>query len=1284
MERKSEEEPREQSKQHEQFQYDSIGSRNDGIGMASQRLTSDPSSSVYKNVRPPDFHMASGIRPVLNYSIQTGEEFSLEFMRDRANQRKPFVPNAAGNRGVVSGYTDLKGMLGISQTGSESGSDVSMLPTGEKGRAKELEKKNSYESENKSYYDSVRTAQQASLGDGSSRGPSQGFLSSMSSDNLSKLKLLCSFGGRILPRPSDGKLRYVGGETRIIRILRDISWSELLQKTSAMYNQPHNIKYQLLGEELDALVTVSCDEDLRNMIDEFSVLEGGEGSQKPRMFLFSMSEVEDAHFGLGSMEGDSEIQYVVAVNGMDVVQRNNSSGHGLMSASANDLDQLLSLTVGVESKTSGIERESAGMHHTHLVAASAQASAPPSSVPMQASHLNNFVASVSSYQDQNMPQVASDHHPFSATHPANSFNAVEGRDSIPLYLSQQYSYSSHHEPLGESSAPAPVPELLSLQRHTDGPQTGLRVADSELLVKEAKPKNDSLCQQKNTADQIRPLENDMISHKLQDDGSFRSYFSPEVSFAGSTLADVNNSRILDANDGDHFSASGGAFAPAFANSDGDLTDFSDFEPPLLPQRGFHSERLPREQADLRNRSTKSDDDSMGARYLTPQARPVLVPQDPITESVDPLHEGNPVSPDNQHILSAKPLHTNPTAVEEGLMQFEKYKELANAINQMNQHDPVLGGNESILNWNANALDEDPKGRQTVGAKGHSKESHMNDAELARLEHPAAASGVSMKEDPSLSPVLHQGEKGIKMTNSENVTGQAPPFTLAGNSAQTVSQEESSAHDAAPERGDILIDINDRFPPDLLSDLFNKARNAGDSTGINPLRTDETGLSLNVHNHEPQHWSFFRNLAPNEFVRKDFSLMDQDHIVFPSPLKKIDEGVAQAYRFSHLDKDGVATSHVEGKIVFNDVVSTAAASHVESQIVFNDEIPQESSGAVGVETSGLHGGYIPSQTHAIEKGSESPIIRIPESEYEEGRLDAGHIGGPLDPSLSEFNISDLQIIKNEDLEELKELGSGTFGTVYHGKWRGSDVAIKRIKKSCFTTRSSEQERLTFEFWREAEILSRLHHPNVVAFYGVVQDGPGGTLATVTEFMVNGSLRHCLMRKDKYLDRRKRLIIAMDAAFGMEYLHSKNIVHFDLKCDNLLVNMKDPLRPICKVGDFGLSKIKRNTLVSGGVRGTLPWMAPELLNGSSNRVSEKDKLCERNYYCKVDMCKVDVFSFGIVFWEILTGEEPYANMHYGAIIGKHFLSILTSISVRVACTRCAVQRAIISSHDGQITS
>ncbi|CAH1436311.1 unnamed protein product [Lactuca virosa] len=269
---------------------------------------------------------------------------------------------------------------------------------------------------------------------------------------------------------------------------------------------------------------------------------------------------------------------------------------------------------------------------------------------------------------------------------------------------------------------------------------------------------------------------------------------------------------------------------------------------------------------------------------------------------------------------------------------------------------------------------------------------------------------------------------------------------------------------------------------------------------------------------------------------------------------------------------------------------------------------------------------------IHKENESVSQFEKKNVKDDKRMTDGSIS---DATIAEIQagIHGLQTIKNGDLEELSELGRGTFGTVYHGKWRGTDVAIKRIKESCFSGKPSERDRLTKDFWREAQILSQLHHPNVVALYGVVRDGPGGTLSTVTEYMANGSLRHVLSKRNRALDYRKRLIIAQDAAIGMEYLHLKNIVHFDLKCDNLLVNLGDPERPICKVGDFGLSRMKRKSLVSGGARGTLPWIAPELLDGSSTRVSEK----------------VDVFSFGIAMWEILTGEEPYADMHCGAIIG-----------------------------------
>jgi tRNA A-37 threonylcarbamoyl transferase component Bud32 len=1066
----------EPSKNYNHGQFSSMDSENQehGQGQPSQGFPVTHAPHINPNVRPIEIKFSEN-KPVLNFSIQTGEEFSLEFMRDRVNPRKPFPAHTSGDPSHTTNYSEIKGLLGISQTGSESGSGVSMVTNVEKNE-KVFDRKNSSMYDNKSNYGSLTSVPRTSSNYGSNRGSSP------------KIKVLCSFGGKILPRPSDGKLRYVGGDTRILRIDKDISWQDLWQKTIAIYNQARAIKYQLPGEDLDALVSVSCDEDLQNMMEECNVIGDEELSKKLRMFLFSLSDLDESQFGLADSTDNSEIQYVVAVNGMDMGSRRESNLTGLVNSSTNNLDELDGQNTG------GIASFNA-----------------PSSQPTLPTSSSAYETESQFYQGQmtslGEPKEKENPLPYgSEPRPSDYVRESSNVQSFHSVVSQQGGLTTQHVGLTEAIQDPPIQEKEVVK--PTGPVQKVSENENSLSLKNENPTSSSATQ-----------------------GELKIPIDTQENVPVSLPHDVVNRLEVPKQVDENLQASVTLPAVEYADSETDLIDLGFLEAPVPPQRVFYSERIPRHQAELLNRFSKSDD-SLGSQILLTHSHSDIVQKDSIIESVENLHSENlDVQPEEKTVVTTKKLADPPIAEDEHIK-----KQRSEAAQEPTHEDTVKNSKQNQANKNT-----------TVDNATHLKK----------------------------------------------------------------NDDESASNVARAERGDILIDINDRFPSDFISDIFSKA-NFEDISVMTQLQRDGAGLSMNLANHEPKRWSFFQKLAGDEFSKKDVSLMDQDHISFSSELPNVEEEVLPPYKFT-LTKNGVSSSQIDDKI-----------SEVDEE---------ELTDATDVNTMVLNSEYTPSQLNYSEALQFNDMVenRVPDSEYED---QIRNIGLPLlDPSLGDLDINSLQIIKNEDLEELRELGSGTFGTVYHGKWRGTDVAIKRIKKSCFAGRSSEQERLTIEFWREADILSKLHHPNVVAFYGVVQDGPGGTLATVAEFMVDGSLRHVLVRKDRQLDHRKRLIIAMDAAFGMEYLHSKNIVHFDLKCDNLLVNLKDPSRPICKVADFGLSKIKRNTLVSGGVRGTLPWMAPELLNGSSNKVSEK----------------VDVFSFGIVLWEILTGEEPYANMHYGAIIG-----------------------------------
>lgn len=325
--------------EYTQFYHNYVATGNEEVHPVSERFMQDATNCINMNMRPPE-SSAAEVKPVHNFSIQTGEEFALEFMRDRVLPRKPEVSKAVNDPHRATSYMDLKGILGISHTGSESGSDVSMLALSEKV-PKEFDRKNPSLYEGKSTHGSMQTIRRNSSAYGSSRGL-HGYASSGTSDGSSmKIKVLCSFGGKVLPRPSDGKLRYVGGETRIIRINKDISWQELKQKTCAMLDGPHTIKYQLPGEDLDALVSVSSEEDLQNMMEECNILGNGEAAKKLRLFLFTSNDLEEAHYSMSGGGVDSEFQYVVAVNCMEMGSRKHSGMHDIANSSANDLDALM-------------------------------------------------------------------------------------------------------------------------------------------------------------------------------------------------------------------------------------------------------------------------------------------------------------------------------------------------------------------------------------------------------------------------------------------------------------------------------------------------------------------------------------------------------------------------------------------------------------------------------------------------------------------------------------------------------------------------------------------------------------------------------------------------------------------------------------------------------------------------------------------------------------------------------------------------------------------------------
>lgn len=247
-----------------------------------------------------------------------------------------------------------------------------------------------------------------------------------------------------------------------------------------------------------------------------------------------------------------------------------------------------------------------------------------------------------------------------------------------------------------------------------------------------------------------------------------------------------------------------------------------------------------------------------------------------------------------------------------------------------------------------------------------------------------------------------------------------------------------------------------------------------------------------------------------------------------------------------------------------------------------------------------------------------------------------------------------------------MAKGSFGDVYKGKWKGYPVAVKMLRHIGQDLNISSQEdgfdgaqKQIDMLLQEIRIFEELKHPNIIGFYGASLRK--GKLYFCTEFATHGSLYDFVHGNSETVYGAETVFRwSIEIAHGMDFLAEKNILHRDLKSPNILLTNVECSRPNtpqdskleedtapvifsdavnkstaeflqainCKICDFGLShKVGK---AKGATAGTVRWMAPEALKK------------------KQITLKSDVYSYGVVLWELVSRQRPWKDFNEAQVI------------------------------------